>query len=71
MQADGSGGQDVARGTRNSAGFDWQPGSGRFGAPKPLLPGGSVLVSDDRAGAGRRIACRRRWAVVRAASRPM
>ncbi|MEO8748586.1 MAG: PQQ-dependent sugar dehydrogenase, partial [Rhodanobacter sp.] len=30
MNADGSDWQDVARGVRNSVGFDWQPGSGHL-----------------------------------------
>jgi glucose/arabinose dehydrogenase len=30
MNADGSGWQDVARGIRNTVGFDWQPGNGRL-----------------------------------------
>lgn len=43
MQADGSGWQDVARGIRNSVGFDWQPGSGRLW----FTDNGRDLMGDD------------------------
>lgn len=43
MQADGSGWRDVARGIRNSVGFDWQPGSGRLW----FTDNGRDLMGDD------------------------
>lgn len=43
MNADGSGWEDVARGIRNSVGFDWQPGSGHLW----FTDNGRDLLGDD------------------------
>jgi glucose/arabinose dehydrogenase len=43
MDADGSGWQDVARGIRNTVGFDWQPGTGQLW----FTDNGRDLMGDD------------------------